>query len=173
MSDFDLRKHFKKQYLNEREEEYNKYDVLNDILDVLQKYPKNYEDPFYLEIRDVVKKFTSMKEGKFFDGDREFDEDSEFETDYAKRRKEEDDYYQDQDSLKEVNDLMEKIGFSGPDYNDELSITLKAINDNIHSKALSPSEPIVQQIGNQLGDILDLVNSLPEKGQMGKIGFRR
>ena len=173
MSDFDLRKHFKKQYLNERNEEYNKFDVLNDILDVLQKYPKNYEDPFYLEIRDVVKKFTSMKEGKFFDGDREFDEDNEFETDYAKRRKEEDDYYQDQDSLKEVNDLMEKIGFSGPDYQDEVSMTLKAINDNIHSKALSPSEPIVQQIGNKLGDILDLVNSLPEKGQMGKIGFRK
>ena len=161
MSDFDLRKHFKKQYLNEREEEYNKFDVLNDILDVLQKYPKNYEDPFYLEIRDVVKKFTSMREEK------------EFETDYSKRRKEEDDYYQDQDSLKEVNDLMEKIGFSGPDYNDELSITITAINANIHSTALSPSEPIGQQIGNQLGDILDLINSLPEKGQPGKIGFRK
>ena len=35
MSNFDLHKHFKKQYLNEREEEYNKFDVLNDILDVL------------------------------------------------------------------------------------------------------------------------------------------
>ncbi len=93
MSDFDLHKFYKKQYLNEREEEYNKYDVLNDIIDVLQKFPKNYEDDFYLEIRDVVKKFTSMKEGKFFDGDREFDEDSENETDYAKRRKKEDDYY--------------------------------------------------------------------------------
>ena len=173
MSDFDLHKFYKKQYLNEREEEYNKYDVLNDIIDVLQKYPKNYDDPFYLEIRDLVGKFTNMKEGKFFDGDREFDEDSENETDYAKRRKKEDDYYQDQDSLKEVNDLMEKIGFSGPDYNDELSMTLKAINSNIHSKALSPGEPIVQQIGNKLGDILDLVNSLPEKGQMGKIGFRK
>ena len=131
MSDFNLHKHFKKQYLNENEE-YTKFDVLGDVINVLQKYPKNYEDPFYLEIRDVVKKFNSMKEEK------------EIETDYEKRRKEEDDYYQDQDSLKEVNDLMEKIGFSGPDYNDELSITLKAINDNIHSKALSPSEPIVQ-----------------------------
>ena len=159
MSDFNLHKHFKKQYLNENEE-YTKFDVLGDVINVLQKYPKNYEDPFYLEIRDVVKKFNSMKEEK------------EIETDYEKRRKEEDDYYQDQDSLKEVNDLMERIGFRGPDYNDELSITLKAINDNIHSKALSSSEPIVQQIGNQLGDILDLVNSLPEK-KIGKIGFNK
>ena len=66
MSDFDLRKHFKKQYLNENEykrdyEEYTKFDVLGDVIDVLKKYPKNYEDPFYLEIRDVVKKFTSMR----------------------------------------------------------------------------------------------------------------
>jgi hypothetical protein len=61
MADFDLRKHFKKQYLNERSEEYTKFDVLSNILDVLQKYPKNHEDPFYLEIRDVVKKFTSMR----------------------------------------------------------------------------------------------------------------
>ena len=166
MSDFDLHKFYKKQYLNENEykrdyEEYTKFDVLGDVIDVLSKYPKNYEDPFYLEIRDVVGKFTNMKEEK------------EFETDYAKRRKEEDDYYQDQDSLKEVHDLMEKIGFRGPDYNDELSMTLKAINSNIHSKALSPGEPLVQQIGNKLGDILDLVNSLPEKGSMGKIGFRK
>ena len=160
MSDFDLRKHFKKQYLNEREEEYNKYDVLTSLLDLLKAWP-DFKHPYYIDVKNLVDKFTRMKEAK------------EIETDYEKRRKEEDDYYQDQDSLKEVNDLMEKIGFSGPDYNDELSITLKAINDNIHSKALSPSEPIVQQIGNQLGDILDLVNSLPEKGQMGKIGFRR
>jgi hypothetical protein len=65
MSDFDLRKHFKKQYLNERmeisKEEYTKFDVLSDILTVLQNYPKNYDDPFYKEIRDVVKKFTSMR----------------------------------------------------------------------------------------------------------------
>ena len=61
MADFDLRKHFKKQYLNERSEEYIKFDVLSDILTVLQNYPKNYDDPFYKEIRDVVKKFTSMR----------------------------------------------------------------------------------------------------------------
>ena len=154
MSDFNLHKHFKKQYLNENEE-YTKFDVLGDVINVLQKYPKNYEDPFYLEIRDVVKKFNSMKEEK------------EIETDYEKRRKEEDDYYQDQEELKE------RIGFSGPDYQDEVSMTLKAINSNIHSKALAPGEPIVQQIGNKLDDILALVNSLPEKGQMGKIGFRK
>ena len=47
MADFDLRKHFKKQYLNERSEEYTKFDVLSDILTVLQNYPKNYDDPFY------------------------------------------------------------------------------------------------------------------------------
>ena len=74
MSDFNLHKHFKKQYLNENEE-YTKFDVLGDVINVLQKYPKNYEDPFYLEIRDVVKKFNSMKEEK------------EIETDYEKRRK--------------------------------------------------------------------------------------
>ena len=39
MADFDLRKHFKKQYLNERSEEYTKFDVLSDILTVLQNYP--------------------------------------------------------------------------------------------------------------------------------------
>ena len=159
MSDFDLRKHFKKQYLNENEE-YTKYDVLRSLIDLLKAWP-DFEHPYYIDVKNLVDKFNRMNEEK------------EIETDYEKRRKEEDDYYQDQDSLKEVNDLMEKIGFSGPDYGDELSITLKAINDNINSKALSPSEPIVQQIGNQLGDILDLVNSLPEKGQMGKIGFRK
>ena len=159
MSDFDLRKHFKKQYLNENEE-YTKYDVLRSLIDLLKAWP-DFEHPYYIDVKNLVDKFNRMNEEK------------EIETDYEKRRKEEDDYYQDQDSLKEVNDLMERIGFRGPDYNDELSMTLKAINSNIHSKALSPSEPIVQQIGNQLGDILDLVNSLPEKGQMGKIGFRR
>ena len=61
MADFDLRKHFKKQYLNERSEEYTKFDVLSDILTVLQNYTKNYDDPFYKEIRYVVKKFTSMR----------------------------------------------------------------------------------------------------------------
>ena len=158
MSDFDLRKHFKKQYLNENEE-YTKYDVLRSLIDLLKAWP-DFEHPYYIDVKNLVDKFNRMNEEK------------EIETDYEKRRKEEDDYYQDQDSLKEVNDLMERIGFRGPDYNDELSMTLKAINSNIHSKALSPSEPIVQQIGNQLGDILDLVNSLPEK-KIGKIGFNK
>ena len=153
MSDFDLRKHFKKQYLNENEE-YTKYDVLRSLIDLLKAWP-DFEHPYYIDVKNLVDKFNRMNEEK------------EIETDYEKRRKEEDDYYQDQEELKE------RIGFSGPDYQDEVSMTLKAINSNIHSKALAPGEPIVKQIGNKLDDILALINSLPEKGQMGKIGFRK
>jgi hypothetical protein len=70
-----------------------------------------------------------------------------------------------------LTDILERIGFSGPDYNDEVGKALSDINELIQTKSLSSNDPMVQEIANKLDDVANMVSNLPEK-ERRKIGFR-
>ena len=92
--------------------------------------------------------------------------------------------------LKDI--LTERIGFRGPDYNDEAISALKdfasvgdMLNQKVKQKEFSSDDPLVQQIVTLLDEetqgelreltqqLLDLVSELPDKPEKQKIGFTK